>query len=127
MKRFRDTNYFITEDGQLYKFWPEKVYHHSRGTQIVPEHWSKLKLHPTDKRKVRLAYNFSINGKQRIIAISRVVAECYLGPIPDGYEVDHIDNNPLNNHYTNLQFLTKEQNVQKLRGNYKNRYFLACK
>ena len=121
MKQFRDTNYWVTEDGKLYKFYPERLYTWNGGKKIIPESWKELKLHPTDKSKIRPAYNFTFKNKTQIISISRVVAECYLGPIPNNYEVDHIDNNPSNNHYNNLQYLTKEQNVQKQRGSYKNR------
>ena len=111
MKQFRDTNYFITEDGQLYKFWPEKKYVFSRGTKIIPERWQKLKLH--SNQQGYLIYNFSLPNKRGCIGISQIVAECYLGPCPIGYQVDHIDNNRKNNHYTNLQYLTKEDNLAK--------------
>jgi hypothetical protein len=119
MVQFRNTNYWVTESGELYKYWPKKVYTFKRGTKIIPERWQKLKVHCTDKDKRRPAYNFSLGDRRRIIAISRVVAECYLGPIPEYYEVDHIDNNPLNNHYTNLQYLTKRENVLKSPKNWK--------
>ena len=121
MRRYKNTNYWVTEDGTLFKYWPEKVYTFSRGIKVIPERWQKLKLHCTDKNKIRPAYNFSLDGKQQVIAISRIVAECYLGPIPKGYEVDHINNNPADNHYTNLQYLTPEENRSKERGSYKLR------
>ena len=60
----------------------------------------------------------SVNIKRRIrkVYIHKVVAECWLGTKPEGYEVDHIDRNSLNNHWTNLRYVTKSE--QMLNRNY---------
>lgn len=47
-----------------------------------------------------------IDNKSRKVFIHKVVAECWLGAKPEGYEVDHIDRNSLNNHWTNLRYVT---------------------
>lgn len=54
-----------------------------------------------------------INIKHRVrkVFIHRVVAECWLGPRPEGMQVDHIDRNSLNNHYTNLRYVTKSEQM----------------
>ena len=46
------------------------------------------------------------------VMIHRAVAECWLGPCPDGYEVDHIDRNSRNNDYRNLRYVTKSQQMK---------------
>lgn len=51
-------------------------------------------------------------GKVQRIPISRVVAECWLGEKPEGYEIDHIDRNSLNNHYKNLRYVTKSEQMK---------------
>ena len=55
--------------------------------------------------------NVNIGKKIRKVYIHKVVAECWLGKKPDGYEVDHIDRNSLNNHYTNLRYVTKSEQM----------------
>lgn len=47
------------------------------------------------------------------VLIQRVVAECWLGPCPAGYEVDHRDRNAHNNDYRNLRYVTKSENSAK--------------
>lgn len=53
----------------------------------------------------------SIGGKARKVFIHKVVAECWLGAKPEGYEVDHIDRNSLNNHWTNLRYVTRSEQM----------------
>lgn len=54
----------------------------------------------------------SINGKKFIKAAHSLVAECWLGEKPEGYEVDHIDRNKHNNHYTNLRYVTRSEQMK---------------
>lgn len=58
----------------------------------------------------------NIGKKIRKVYIHKVVAECWLGAKPEGYEVDHIDRNSLNNHWTNLRYVTRSE--QMLNRNY---------
>jgi hypothetical protein len=59
------------------------------------------------------------NGKQKVIAIHQLVAMAFLGHIPNGKSivVDHIDNNKLNNHVSNLQIVSHRINTTKDRNN----------
>jgi hypothetical protein len=54
--------------------------------------------------------------------LHRVIYEMHYGAIPDGMDVDHIDNNRTNNRIENLQLLTRAQNVLKgmREGNHNN-------
>lgn len=52
------------------------------------------------------------DGKTVRVMIHRAVAECWLGDIPEGYEVDHIDRNTHNNHYSNLRYVTKSEQMK---------------
>jgi hypothetical protein len=53
-------------------------------------------------------------GKSRNEEIHRLVAYHFLGPKQDErFVVDHIDNNKLNNHIDNLQYISQRQNSSK--------------
>ena len=52
----------------------------------------------------------NLKGKVHRVPMHRIVAECWLGDRPEGYEIDHIDRNTHNNKYTNLRYVT--HNVQ---------------
>lgn len=39
--------------------------------------------------------------------------EAFKGDIPEGYEIDHMDDNKQNNRLCNLQLLTRKQNITK--------------
>lgn len=54
---------------------------------------------------VRLYYR----GKAHKWTLQRLVAVCFIGPI-HGYEVNHKDRDPLNNHVSNLERLTPSEN-----------------
>lgn len=53
----------------------------------------------------RLGWNK--NGQVRV---HRLVAHCWIGPCPDGMEVNHIDGDKGNNHAGNLEYVTSKQN-----------------
>ena len=59
-------------------------------------------------------YTTFVHMNYRIIRvpIHRVVAECWLGDIPEGMEVDHIDRNTHNNDYRNLRYVTKSEQMK---------------
>jgi len=70
------------------------------------------------------------NKKQKLYLVHQLVAIVFLNHKPDGHKiiVDHIDNNPLNNHVNNLQLITQRENTSKdrFRGNYSSKYLGVC-
>ena len=84
-------NYLIYEDGRV---------------------WSK-------KGQKFLAYFPSSSGYHKIalpdrqVKVHHLVAEAFIGPRPEGLTIDHIDNNKLNNHYSNLEYVTLQENLHR--------------
>lgn len=91
MKQFRDTHYLATECG--------KIYNQKTGNLLKP-HKNKFGY---------LQITLNVNPKLHV-KIHRIVAEVYLGF--SNLEVNHIDGNKLNNHYTNLEWCTRSENVK---------------
>lgn len=52
-----------------------------------------------------------VNGKNKPTLVHRLVAVAFLGPIPDGQEVNHLDGNKANNRASNLEYVTRKGNM----------------
>jgi len=97
MKQYKDTPYFVTEDGKIFR----------DGGELKP-FILKKKGKPT---YYVIALSLS-NGRYKKY-VHRLVAELY---VPNPYnlpEVDHLDTNKLNNHYTNLEWVTYKENRRR--------------
>jgi len=55
--------------------------------------------------------NLAVKGKQHTFTVHRLVYETFVGPIPDGMQVNHIDENKLNNFVWNLNLMTPKENT----------------
>jgi|SRR6478609_2051509 len=90
-------NYILYEDG--------RVYSNKRNIFLKPQTDSCGYLHVALLK----------DGKAKIFRIHKLIAIHYLNHIPCGYDkvIDHIDNNKLNNHYSNLQIVSARKNTSK--------------
>lgn len=63
---------------------------------------------------IRLTDNF---GKRKSLLLHRLLYLTFVGPIPKGKELDHIDRNTKNNSLDNLRIVTRSLNIvnQKIR------------
>jgi len=87
MKQFRQTKYWITEDGRV--LFNQKK---ERKLQLV---------------NGALQVMIYLNGRNTFHFINRLVAECYL-PTPDNYRfVNHKNGDKMNNHVNNLEWVEK--------------------
>lgn len=59
----------------------------------------------------------SVHGERHTFRVHRLVVRAFVGPIPDGKEVNHRDGNKLNNHVQNLEIVTVAENVEHARQN----------
>ena len=53
---------------------------------------------------------FYVDGKSRHYRVHRLVWEAFRGPIPDGYEIDHINTVRDDNRLVNLRCVTPKEN-----------------
>lgn len=89
-------NYMISEYGEIYSIPRKKII-----AQYI-NHNGYLVSTITDD-----------TGYRAPRRINRLVYMTYIGPINPEKHVDHIDDNPLNNHYSNLQELSGPENSRK--------------
>lgn len=107
----------ITEDGHIFVGDKEKK-------QSISTKKGKYKLQQPYARvtfsdKSKKVYCTNKKGQSYwtysafTVLVNRAIYAWYHGEVPAGYEVDHIDNNTLNNHLHNLRLLTKEENLNR--------------
>jgi hypothetical protein len=112
MKQFRDSRYWVSEDGEVFSYFPTKHnFYSGRSLPYITE--EKWKVKKTYYNRGYEIISLLIDNKRTNFQIHRLVAELYIPGYFKGAHVDHIDCNILNNHYTNLQWCTKEYNVKK--------------
>ena len=86
--------YSICEDG--------RVYSHKRSRYLKPS----LKGH------THLKIGLCKDGKHKFFYVHRLVAKHFINnDRPDTDMVDHIDRNVLNNHVSNLRWVTRSENI----------------
>ena len=90
MKRFRDTEYFVSEDGNVFR--------------------NEKQLKPSKDTAGYLGVQISKNGIVKRFMIHRMVGECYLDNVNNLPEINHEDGNKLNNRYSNLKWTTSSDN-----------------
>lgn len=86
--------YSITIDGKVWS-------HRGKGKWIIP----------IDNGTGHLRVQLCKNGVKERVYVHRLVAEHFIGNIPEGMVVHHRDENPYNNEVSNLEICTPECNL----------------
>lgn len=109
MKSVKFYNYDVYEDGRVYSYY-----------------WNKFLIGDITKQGY-LQYTLSINGKRIRIKAHQLVATLFIGkPVSDtDLIVNHKDGNKLNNHYSNLEWVTYYENNLHARENNLNNISLS--
>jgi hypothetical protein len=70
--------------------------------------------HLTSQQIVRKYYAAALwkNGKRKSSYVHRLVALAFIGDVPMNHEVNHKDGNRLNNNASNLEYVTRSENIQ---------------
>ena len=98
-KQFRDTWYYINKLGDVYSIY------------------SKTLLKPMCRKTGNKIYKYidvrnKTTHKQQHIAIHRIVAEVWIRPLEKGEQVNHINDNSLDNRANNLQIGSQKDNIK---------------
>lgn len=56
-------------------------------------------------------FNVFIPGRRKMRRVHQLVAAAFIGPCPQGHEVNHKDGVKANNHVTNLEYVTSSENT----------------
>lgn len=106
LKGFESTHE-ISSDGEV-KSLSRVIYNSGIGSYY--ENPEKV-LKPTlNHAKGYLKVGIRVNGKNHQRYIHRLLYETFVGDIPEGYEINHIDEDNLNNDLSNLECVTPIQN-----------------
>lgn len=97
MKRFKNTPYFVTEDGQVFRE-------------------GKTKPLKPDQTNGYLRVTLCIEGKTQRFLVHRMVAETYFSNPKNLEQVNHLDGNRSNNHTSNLEWCTRSENMLHCHG-----------
>jgi len=94
-----DGKYLVDESGSVYS----TKYNNTDEIQV---------LKPRVNDRGRLYVNLCRDGKSKSCKIHRIVAETYLEGYEEGLEVNHKDGNKLNNHFSNLEWASRVENLE---------------
>ena len=89
-------------------YW--KGYSSSENGSVLGRKGSNLNpiLHHTGYHVLTLRQD----GKQKQVRLHRFIWECHKGEIPEGFVINHIDGNKINNKLSNLELVTPKENTQ---------------
>lgn len=104
--RFKDVKgfegiYHISEYGDVYRVNP------------TPR-WRKKKdsIHTKKNNAGYPTVELCADGQKKRFTVHRLVYQAFVGDIPEGMELMHLDGNPRNNYYKNLEAGTHSKNMQ---------------
>lgn len=63
-----------------------------------------------------------IDKKRKMMFVHAAVYEAWNGPIPNGYDIDHLDSNILNNNADNLETVTRQEHHSRTRERIRQKY-----
>lgn len=92
-----ESHYAVSSSGRVKRVKP--------GCKFTEERIVTQRLHNGYNR-----VNFSVSNCRTYHPTHRVVAYAFLGPRPEGYQINHIDGDRLNNAASNLEYVTPVEN-----------------
>lgn len=96
---FADGNYAVSNFGRVKRLTDGRRTHAGRMMKLTKMSIGYYSVGPT------------INGKNVKMTVHRLVAEAFIGPCPEGHEVNHKDGDKTNNRVDNLEYVTHQENM----------------
>lgn len=94
--------YFADSEGNIYTLWTNKGYH----GLVMQARFKKLKF--SKSKSGHLVVSF---GRKEKELVHRVIYRTFVGEIPDGYVVRHLNDIPSDNRVVNLTAGTQKENM----------------
>lgn len=99
-------DYYVSDKGNIYSTKISPRYNPNGEMRLVrPKH------HISGYNYVGLFIGQGKTKKRIWLRVHRVVAQNFLGNIPNGIEIDHKDGNRINNRLSNLRMVTRSENM----------------
>lgn len=105
--RLPDIPYEVSEDGQVRSV--DRTVEHKDGK--VTTHKSRVLRQTTNKKGYKVVYP-THKGKKYSLVVHRLVAKAFCTQGEGQDQVNHIDEDKTNNHYTNLEWCDTAYNVE---------------
>jgi hypothetical protein len=96
MKRYRNTEYFVDQDGNIFRFFIKKKEFKKKSYYLANNGY--------------LVCNLSVNGKNTTQLVHRIIAETLIPNPENKSQVNHINGKKLDNSVSNLEWLTCSEN-----------------
>lgn len=97
-KQFKDTKYYCDENGNIFSDFSQKI--------LKP----LVRKYPNKKNYYYVDIN--LGEGQKHVNIHRIVYETWIGSVPSSAQINHKDDNSLNNHYSNLYCGDQKENIK---------------
>lgn len=80
---------------------------------LYKDEFDKAYLHTNKDNRKRVSLISKTGKSNKWISYAKYLWEENYGKVPEGYEVDHINNDKTDDRLENLQLLTREENMRK--------------
>lgn len=95
-----DGNYEVSSLGRFRRATPGRKTWPGRISSPIKMKIGYLEVRPT------------VNGKNVQVYLHRLVAEVFIGPCPEGFEINHKDGNKANSALSNLEYVSHAENTR---------------
>ena len=89
------------------------VYQFGRLKKIKIRTYNKPKYSPESTQCASVSIYYRDKKQTRTVGLARLVYVAFVGDIPEGFVLHHVDENPLNNTLGNLRLLSRSDNTYR--------------